>query len=60
MSAADCYELARAVYNLKDFKNAIAWSMEALRKYRDEIDIEHTFTETDIHEYIGFAYFLTG
>ncbi|XP_073949588.1 prolyl 4-hydroxylase subunit alpha-1 [Choristoneura fumiferana] len=60
MSAADCYELARAVYNLKDFKNAIAWSMEALRKYRDETDIEHTFTESDIHEYIGFSYFLTG
>lgn len=59
MSAGDCYELGKALYNEKDFKNALAWMMVALRKYHDE-NLEYPFTEVDILEYIGFSHYLLG
>ncbi|CAH0714461.1 unnamed protein product, partial [Brenthis ino] len=57
MSAGDCYELGKALYNEKDYKNALAWMMVALRKYHDE-NLEYPFTEVDILEYIGFSHYL--
>ncbi|KAH9642930.1 hypothetical protein HF086_011287, partial [Spodoptera exigua] len=59
MSAGDCYELGRALYNEKDYKNARSWMFEALRKYKEE-DVSYSFTEADILEYIGFSYYLLG
>lgn len=59
MTAGDCYELGRALYNEKDFRNALAWMTEALRKYKDD-DEPYTFTETDILEYISFSHYLLG
>ncbi|KAG7306017.1 hypothetical protein JYU34_008588 [Plutella xylostella] len=56
MSTSDCYELGRALYSMKDYKNALGWMMEALRKYRE--DEELSFTKIDIIEYIGFAHYL--
>ncbi|XP_026315363.1 prolyl 4-hydroxylase subunit alpha-1 [Hyposmocoma kahamanoa] len=58
MSAGDCFELGRTLYNEKDFKNALAWMTQALRKYRKETDHVYAFTEVDILEYISFSYFL--
>lgn len=60
MSAGDCYELGRALYNEKDFKNGLAWMTQALRKYKQETDHVYAFTEVDILEYISFSYFLLG
>lgn len=59
MSAGDCYELGRALYNEKDYKNARAWMHEALRKYKEE-NTTYSFKESDILEYIGFSYYLLG
>lgn len=59
MSAGDCYELGRALYNDKDFKNALSWMMETLRKYKKENET-YSFTEADILEYIGFSHYLLG
>lgn len=59
MTASDCYELGRTLYNDKDYTNALAWMKEALRKYKDE-NVMYPFTEVDILEYIGFAYYLNG
>ncbi|XP_049867834.1 prolyl 4-hydroxylase subunit alpha-1 isoform X2 [Pectinophora gossypiella] len=58
MSAGDCYELGRSLYNDKDFKNALAWMTEALHKYREENNEAYSFSEVDILEYISFAHFL--
>ena len=59
MSAGDCYELGKTLYNEKDYKNAQSWMIVALRKYRDE-EQEYSFTEVDILEYISFSYYLLG
>lgn len=59
MLAGDCYELGRALYNEKDFTNARAWMMEALRKFKEE-NVPYPFTEADILEYISFSYYLLG
>ena len=59
MTAGDCYELGRALYNEKDFKNALAWMNEALRKYKSGKE-PYPFTEVDILEYIGFSHYLMG
>ncbi|XP_026732726.1 prolyl 4-hydroxylase subunit alpha-1-like [Trichoplusia ni] len=59
MSAGDCYELGRALYNERDYINARAWMMEALRKYEEE-NVPYPFTEVDILEYISFSYYLLG
>lgn len=59
MTAGDCYELGRELYNAKDLTNARAWMVEALRKLKEE-NIPYYFTEADILEYIGFSYYLLG
>ncbi|CAG4974243.1 unnamed protein product [Parnassius apollo] len=59
MTAGDCYELGRTLYNEKDFQNSLRWMMEALRKYEDEKDV-YNFTNVDILEYISFSYYLLG
>ncbi|XP_063532118.1 prolyl 4-hydroxylase subunit alpha-1 [Cydia strobilella] len=59
MSAADCYELMRALYNMKDYENALAWAMEALSKLREKT-VSHSFTEIDLLEYISFSHYLKG
>lgn len=60
MTAGDCFELGRALYNEKDFKNALAWMTQTLRKYKKETDPVYAFTEVDILEYISFSHFLLG
>ncbi|XP_030020588.1 prolyl 4-hydroxylase subunit alpha-2 isoform X2 [Manduca sexta] len=59
MTASDCYELGRALYNEKDYENSLSWMKEALRKYKNE-NKRYQFTEADILEYIGFSYYLKG
>ncbi|XP_068632376.1 prolyl 4-hydroxylase subunit alpha-1-like [Battus philenor] len=59
MTTGDCYELGRTLYNEKDYKNALRWMMEALRKYNEENDV-YNFTEVDILEYISFSHYLLG
>ncbi|XP_052739287.1 prolyl 4-hydroxylase subunit alpha-1 [Bicyclus anynana] len=57
MSAGDCYQLGKALYNEKDYTNALAWMMQALRKYSEDEE-EKNFTEVDILEYISFSHYL--
>ncbi|CAK1600873.1 unnamed protein product [Parnassius mnemosyne] len=59
MTAGDCYELGRTLYNEKDYQNSLSWMMEALRKYNDEKDV-YNFTDVDILEYISFSHYLLG
>ncbi|XP_013181517.1 PREDICTED: prolyl 4-hydroxylase subunit alpha-1-like [Papilio xuthus] len=59
MSAGDCYELGRTLYNEKDFSNSLRWMLEALRKYKEENEV-YDFTEVDILEYISFSHYLLG
>ncbi|XP_045487389.1 prolyl 4-hydroxylase subunit alpha-1 isoform X2 [Pieris rapae] len=59
MSAGDCYELGKALYNEKDYTNALAWMTQAMRKYKEE-NQPYLFKEIDIMEYIGFAHYLLG
>ncbi|XP_045495201.1 prolyl 4-hydroxylase subunit alpha-1 isoform X1 [Colias croceus] len=59
MSAGDCYELGKALYNEKDYTNALAWMTVALRKYKEE-NQPYLFKEVDIMEYIGFSHYLLG
>ncbi|KOB64438.1 Prolyl 4-hydroxylase alpha subunit, partial [Operophtera brumata] len=58
MTTDECFELGKALYNERDFTNALAWMSEALRKYRETNDESYAFTEVDILEYIGFAHYL--
>ncbi|KAL4716402.1 hypothetical protein ACJJTC_006764 [Scirpophaga incertulas] len=59
MSAGDCYELGRALYNEKDYKNSLAWMMVAINKFKEE-NKPYIFDEVDILEYISFAHYLLG
>ncbi|CAH2076657.1 unnamed protein product, partial [Iphiclides podalirius] len=59
MTAGDCYELGRTLYNEKDFGNSVRWMTEALRKLENESDT-YNFTEVDILEYISFSHYLLG
>ncbi|XP_013142463.1 PREDICTED: prolyl 4-hydroxylase subunit alpha-2-like [Papilio polytes] len=59
MSAGDCYELGRTLYNEKDYSNSLRWMLEALRKYKEENET-YDFTEVDILEYISFSHYLLG
>ncbi|CAK1540610.1 unnamed protein product [Leptosia nina] len=59
MSAGDCYELGKTLYNEKDYTNALAWMTIALKKYKEE-NQPYLFKETDIMEYIGFSHYLLG
>lgn len=62
MTAGDCYELGKTLHHLKDYKNALAWMTEALRKYReadDENDM-YSFREVDTLEFIAHAHYLLG
>ncbi|KAJ2950102.1 hypothetical protein O0L34_g11444 [Tuta absoluta] len=58
MSAGDCYELGRALYNSKDFKNALPWMLQTYRKYGEEQNDAYSFTDIEIMDYISFAYYL--
>lgn len=60
MTASDCYELGRALYNDKDYKNALAWMMQAYDKYNKEDNDAYSFSEVDILEYISFSHYLLG
>lgn len=60
MNAGDCYELGRVLYNEKDYRNALAWMTEALRKYKEETQPAYAFTEVDVLEYISFSHYLLG
>lgn len=59
MTAGDCYELGKVLYNEKDYANALAWMTEAMRKYKEE-NQPYLFKEIDIMEYIGFSHYLLG
>ncbi|KAM3964090.1 prolyl 4-hydroxylase subunit alpha-1 isoform 2-T3 [Aphomia sociella] len=59
MTAGDCYELGRSLYNDKDYKNALTWMTETLRKYQEENEL-YPFDEVDIMEYIGFSHYMLG
>ncbi|XP_059046367.1 prolyl 4-hydroxylase subunit alpha-2-like isoform X2 [Achroia grisella] len=59
MTASDCYELGRSLYNDKDYKNALTWMMETLRKYKEENE-PYLFDEVDILEYISFSHYMIG
>ncbi|XP_073949601.1 prolyl 4-hydroxylase subunit alpha-1-like [Choristoneura fumiferana] len=60
LTAADCFDITRTLYNNTDYNNTLAWSMEALRKFKEESNIEHTMTESEIMEYIIFSHFYIG
>ncbi|XP_028164103.1 prolyl 4-hydroxylase subunit alpha-1-like [Ostrinia furnacalis] len=59
MTAADCYELAMVLYKAQDYKDALPWFNEALKKYKEENE-HYQFTESDILEFIGATHFYTG
>ncbi|KAJ0175458.1 hypothetical protein K1T71_008617 [Dendrolimus kikuchii] len=59
MTAGDCYELGRALYNNKDFENSLEWMRVAYKKFKVESQAEnHPFTEVDILEYISFSLYM--
>ncbi|XP_013187300.1 prolyl 4-hydroxylase subunit alpha-1 [Amyelois transitella] len=60
MTTSDCFELARALYSDKDYKNALPWFLETLRKYKTDSEGIYNFDEVDILEYIGFSHYLSG
>ncbi|XP_053612410.1 prolyl 4-hydroxylase subunit alpha-1 isoform X2 [Plodia interpunctella] len=59
MTTSDCFELAKALYSDKDYKNALPWLLETLRKFKEKDEI-YQFDEVDILEYIGFSHYLLG
>ncbi|XP_045534587.1 prolyl 4-hydroxylase subunit alpha-1-like [Papilio machaon] len=59
LTASDCYELGRILYNIKDYKNSLRWMEESLLKYKEENE-DYNFTEVDILEYISYLYYLLG
>ncbi|XP_041984197.1 prolyl 4-hydroxylase subunit alpha-1-like isoform X2 [Aricia agestis] len=59
MSAGDCFELGKALYNEKDYTNCLAWMTIALQKFNEENN-SYPFSEVDILEYISFAHYLLG
>ncbi|KPJ11198.1 Prolyl 4-hydroxylase subunit alpha-2 [Papilio machaon] len=59
LTASDCYELGRILYNIKDYKNSLRWMEESLLKYKKENE-DYNFTEVDILEYISYLYYLLG
>ncbi|CAH0406899.1 unnamed protein product [Chilo suppressalis] len=59
MTAGDCFELGRALYNEEDYKNGLAWMLVSLQKYKKENE-PYFFNETTILDYISFSYYLLG
>ncbi|XP_013142464.1 PREDICTED: prolyl 4-hydroxylase subunit alpha-2-like [Papilio polytes] len=57
LTASDCYELGRILYNVKDYKNSLRWMEESLAKYKQENE-DYNFTEVDILEYISYLHYL--
>ncbi|XP_013176705.1 PREDICTED: prolyl 4-hydroxylase subunit alpha-1-like [Papilio xuthus] len=57
LTASDCYELGRILYNVKDYKNSLRWMEESLVKYKEENE-DYNFTEVDILEYISYLFYL--
>ncbi|VVC95602.1 unnamed protein product [Leptidea sinapis] len=59
LTAGDCYELGKTLYNEKDYKDALEWMTVAFRKYELE-QISYYFTEENIFDYIAFTNYLLG
>ncbi|XP_050664932.1 prolyl 4-hydroxylase subunit alpha-1-like isoform X12 [Leptidea sinapis] len=59
LSAGDCFELGKALYNEEFHKDALKWMTVALRKYEKE-QISYNFTEENILDYIAFTNYLLG
>ncbi|KPI92760.1 Prolyl 4-hydroxylase subunit alpha-2 [Papilio xuthus] len=49
LTASDCYELGRILYNVKDYKNSLRWMEESLVKYKEENE-DYNFTEVMVEE----------
>ncbi|CAB3223325.1 unnamed protein product [Arctia plantaginis] len=59
MTACDCYELGRVLYDKKIYVYGLEWMLEAFRKYNVE-GIHYAFTDIDILGHISFGYLKTG
>ncbi|CAJ0581013.1 unnamed protein product, partial [Mesorhabditis spiculigera] len=58
LTAFDCFEIARAAYNVEDFYHVILWMEEAHR--RNQLENPPTADEADILEYLSFAMYKQG
>ncbi|XP_050664938.1 prolyl 4-hydroxylase subunit alpha-1-like isoform X16 [Leptidea sinapis] len=59
LTAGDCYELGKTLYNEKNYKDALEWMTVAFRKY-ELVQISYYFTEENIFDYIAFTNYLLG
>ncbi|KAI5636140.1 2OG-Fe(II) oxygenase superfamily domain-containing protein [Phthorimaea operculella] len=58
MSADDCYEIGRALYEDEEYWNSIDWMKEALRRYKKgDTNLVYSFTEANIYDHVSWAYY---
>lgn len=59
MTAGDCYEFARVLFNELDPESAVTLMEEALHKYYEE-RFPYLFTDVEIMEYISYGNYMLG
>ncbi|XP_050664929.1 prolyl 4-hydroxylase subunit alpha-1-like isoform X10 [Leptidea sinapis] len=59
LTGGDCYELGKALYNEKIYKDSLEWMTVALRKYEME-QITYNFTKENIFNYIANTNYALG
>ncbi|XP_050664942.1 prolyl 4-hydroxylase subunit alpha-1-like [Leptidea sinapis] len=59
LNAGDCFELGKALYREKIYKEALEWMTVALRKYEME-QITYNFTEENIFDFIANTKYVLG
>ncbi|XP_028164099.1 prolyl 4-hydroxylase subunit alpha-1-like [Ostrinia furnacalis] len=59
MSAGDCFEIGKTLYEEGDYNNSLAWMTEALRKYSEKDELSD-FRVIDFYEYIALSHYYLG
>ncbi|XP_063822670.1 prolyl 4-hydroxylase subunit alpha-1-like [Ostrinia nubilalis] len=59
MSAGDCFEIGKALYEVQDYTNSLAWMTEALRKYSEKDELSD-YRVIDYMEYIALSHYYLG
>lgn len=60
LSATECFELGKVLYNFKDYEHAIKWLRTALNRLEEGWSANQTLSKSDALEYLAFAYYMKG
>lgn len=60
LSAEECFELGRVLYNHKDYDHSIDWMKAALSRLSDFYVINETISKAEVLEYLAFSSYMKG